>query len=85
MFMALVLSNIKDTGFVYYTLMYGNVLIIHRTWVQQDVVVMYSSSIVDKEIKDWFLLNQDIKYLPKNNPPLVRFLSSMIPTQSASV
>jgi hypothetical protein len=54
--------------------------------VQQDVVVMYYASVVDKEIEDCFLLSQDTKQFPKKNyPPLVLFLSSTFPSQSSSV
>jgi hypothetical protein len=54
--------------------------------VQHDVVAMYSSYVVDKEIEDCFLFNQDTKQFPKKNAhPLVLFLSSTLPAQSASV
>jgi hypothetical protein len=47
---------------------------------------MYSTSTVDKEIEDCFLLNHDTKQLPKKNaPPLVFFLSSTMPSQYALV
>src|SRR3954467_2250275 len=47
--------------------------------------VMYSASALDKETQFCFLLNHDIRLLPrKKHPPDVVFLSSALPTQSAS-
>ena len=47
---------------------------------------MYSYFVVDKEIEDCLFHSQDIEKLPnKNATPLVLFLSSTLPSQSASV
>jgi hypothetical protein len=86
MLIALVLSLSIEIGFLCSILMSCSVSFIHRICVQQVVVSMYSSSVVDNEIEDCFLLSQDTKWSPKKNaPPLVLFLSSTLLAQSASV
>ena len=83
--MALVLSQWIGIDAVYFTSKYASVWIIHNTYVQQVAVVMYSASMVDKEMEPCFLLSQATKELPKKNaPPLVLFLSSTKFAQSAS-
>jgi hypothetical protein len=53
--------------------------------VQQVAAAMYSTYVVDKEMKPCFLLSQATKELRKKNaPPLVLFLSSTQFAQSAS-
>jgi hypothetical protein len=47
---------------------------------------MYSSSVVESDVDVCFLLDHaTIIFTKKNSPPLVIFLSSMLPAQSASV
>jgi hypothetical protein len=54
--------------------------------VQHVVAAIYLAYVVDRETEDCFLLNQDTRLFPrKNAPPLVLFLSSTLPSQSASV
>jgi hypothetical protein len=54
--------------------------------VQHVVVAIYSAFVVNREIEECFFLNQDTRLLPRKNfPPLVLFLSSTLPSQSASV
>jgi len=83
---ALVLSQKIEIGGVQVICISCNVCIIQRSCVQQDVAATYSASAVDKAIELCFLLNQDTNLEPmKNAPPLVLFLSSTLPAQSASV
>jgi hypothetical protein len=47
---------------------------------------MYSSYAVDSDVDVYFLLRHATKHFPrKNSPPLVLFLSSILPAQPASV
>jgi hypothetical protein len=47
---------------------------------------MYSASAVDRDIVDCFLLDQLTRHPPrKNDAPIVLFMSSTQPTQSALV
>ena len=56
------------------------------TGVQHDAPTIYSSSAVESEMEDCFLLNNETKQFPKKNAaPLVLFQSSTLPSQSASV
>ena len=86
MLIALVLSHKMEIGGVQEIWKSCKVCIIQRSWVQQDAAATYSASAVDKAIELYFLLNQDTSLEPiKNAPPLVLFLSSTLPAQSASV
>lgn len=58
---------------------------IHRTCVQQETDAMYSALAIDNDTESYFLLCHEIRLSPrKRAPPLVLFLSSTHPTQSAS-
>ena len=47
--------------------------------------VMYLASVVESDMQFYFLLNQDIRFLPrKKHPPEVLFLSFEFPAQLAS-
>jgi hypothetical protein len=63
--MALVLSQYIGMGSSYSTSISVKVCFIHRTCVQHPVAAIYSSSVVDKDTDDWFLLSQDTKHSPK--------------------
>jgi hypothetical protein len=77
--MALVLSHSIVIGCFHSTLISLSSCFIQRTCVEQDVVAMYFSFAMDKEIKDCFFLKKYTKQLPKKNaPPLVLFLSSTL-------
>jgi len=86
MLMALVLSQYMGIGWLKSTMTSSNDCFIHKTWVQHSVAAIYSTSAVDKETEDYFLLDQATKHSPKKNAfPLVIFLSSMLHAQSALV
>jgi hypothetical protein len=63
--MALVLSQYIGMGSSYSTCIYVKVCFIQRTYVQHDVVAMYSTSTIDKDIDDCFLLSHDNKHSPE--------------------
>jgi hypothetical protein len=47
---------------------------------------MYSASVVDSDVDVCFLLSHATRHFPKKkSPPLVLFLSSILPAQSTSV
>jgi hypothetical protein len=72
---ALVLSQMIEIGRSYSTLISSSVFFIQITCVKHDVAAIYSYSIVDKETKYCFLLNQETRLFPrKNATPLVLFL-----------
>jgi len=84
--MQLVLSHRMDMDGVHVILLSCKVCIIQSSCVQQDATTTYSASAVDKTIELCFLLNQDTDLEPiYNEPPLVIFRSSTLPTQSASI
>jgi hypothetical protein len=84
--MALVLSQNIIMGSSYSTCISFKVCFIHSTLVQHVVAAIYSASGVDKDIEYRFLLNQYTTHSPKYKvDPIVLLLSSMLPTQSASV
>ena len=65
MFIALVLSQNIGMGSSYFTCMSSNVCFIQITCVQHVATAIYSTSIVDRDTEDYFLLDQDIKQSPK--------------------
>ena len=58
MFIALVLSQSIGMGSSYFTWISSNICFIQMTCVQHVVAAIYSSSVVDKDTKDCFLLAQ---------------------------
>jgi hypothetical protein len=84
--MALVLSQLIVIGSLYFICRSSRVCFIQRTCVQQDATTMYYASVVESDVDVCFLLDHATRLFPKKNaPPLVIFLSSMLPAQSASV
>jgi hypothetical protein len=84
--MALVLLQYIGMGSSYSTCIYVRVCFIQRTYVQPVVSAIYSTSVVDKDIDDCFLLSHDNKQSPNSNAaPLVLRRSSIQPVQSAFV
>jgi hypothetical protein len=84
--MALVLSQLIVMGSPYHICKYSNVFFIQRTCVQQDATTMYSAYVVDSDVDVCFLLiHATINFPRKKDPPLVLFLSSILPAQSALV
>lgn len=65
MFITIVLSHVIGIGSSNTTLISFNVCFICITWVQQDVVAIYSTSNVDKDTESSFLLNQKTNLSPK--------------------
>ena len=60
-------------------------ILIHKIWAQQLPAATYSASAVDSTTEFCFLLNQEIRLLPKNwQAPFVLFLSSLQPAKSES-
>ena len=56
--------------------------LIHKLYVQQLPIVMYSASVVDRATQDCFLLCHEIKLDPSRwHVPLVLFLSILHPTK----
>src|ERR1044072_3163812 len=70
----------------FYSTLYSlNICFIQMNWVQLLLAAMYSASAVDSDTQFCFLLNQEIRLLPKKKqPPEVLFLSSALPALSAS-
>ena len=86
MLMALVLSQLIVIGLLYFICRSSKVCFIQMTCVQQDATTMHSASIVEIDVDACFLLDHATRLFPKKNaPPLVIFLSSMLPAQSTSV
>ena len=84
--MALVLSQLIVIGSLYFICRSSRVCFIQRNCVQQDVATMYYVFVVESDVDVCFLLDHSTKIFPnKNAPPLVIFLSSMLPTQSTSL
>ena len=84
--MALALSKQIGMGSSYSTYISVKVCFIHRTYVQHVSATIYSSSAIDNDTDDCFLLSHDTKHSPKKNiVPLVLHQSSIQPSQSASV
>src|ERR1044072_6306850 len=74
MFIALKLSqnNVITSCLTLYS---SNICFIHNNWVQLLPAAMYSASAVDKDTQFCFLLNHEIRLLPrKKQPPDVPFL-----------
>ena len=65
MFIALVLSQSIGMGSSYFTWISSNVYFIQITFVQHVAAAIYSSSVVDKDTKDFFLLAQATRQFPK--------------------
>ena len=85
-FMALVLSPCMKMGSSYFTSKSSNISFIQMTCVQNDTWAIYLDSIVDSEMEDFFLVSHDTNQYPRQNvSPLVFFLSSVLPSQSALV
>ena len=81
---ALTLSHYNFITF-WLTLYSFNICFIHISCEQLLPAATYSASAVDKETQLCFLLNHEIKLFPiKKHPPEVLFLSSALPTLSAS-
>lgn len=83
--MALVLSQKIVIGCLISMLTSLKASFIHIICVQQSAAAIYSASVVERDIDDYFLLSQETRKSPiKNAFPLVLFRSSMLPSQSAS-
>ena len=54
--MALVLLQSIDIGSLFVTWISYRVYFIHNIWVQHVAAAMYSTSVLDKEMEDYFLL-----------------------------
>jgi hypothetical protein len=63
--MALILSQYIGMGSSYSTCIFVKVCFIQRTCVQHVATAIYSTSAVDKDIDDCFLLSHDTKHSPK--------------------
>ncbi|KAK2373802.1 hypothetical protein QL285_074813 [Trifolium repens] len=84
MFMALMLSQYNVRAFCSTSYSFS-ICFIHTSCEQLLPAAMYSASAVDSATQFCFLLNQDIRLVPrKKHPPEVLFLSSALPAQSAS-
>src|SRR5277367_2846076 len=83
---ALVLSQNITTGSLISIFMPSNNCLNQTILEQFTAATTYSASAVDWDIQFYFLLVQETNLFPrKNAPPLVLFLSSRFPAQSASV
>src|SRR4030066_2116456 len=70
--------NVKTSCSTLYSL---SICFIHSSWEQLLPAAMYSASAVDKDTQFCFLLNHEIRLLPrKKQPPEVLFLSSALST-----
>jgi hypothetical protein len=79
--MTLVLSQLIVMGSSYLICKSSKVCFIQRTSVQHDATTMYSDSVVDSDVDVCFLLSHATRHFPRNNsPPLVIFLSSILPS-----
>jgi len=65
MLMALVLSHLTEMGSVMGIPRTYIIYFIHITYVQHDVVAMYSTSTMDNDTESCFLLCQPTRFSPK--------------------
>ena len=65
MFIVLVLSQNIGMGSSYFTWVSSNVCLIQMTCVQHAAAAIYSTSVVDKDTDDYFLLDQATRQFPK--------------------